>query len=515
MHAGLERDGLKFGADDPEGRHTVRFRAIACVPGDGNAAWLGFRGLRDADGAPVSGIARTVDAGRTWRIVFAETDRHSDPRMAVSYIEGRAPDSYPNVWFDDPTTLAASADGRRCTAGDLFRVYGTRDGGGSWRSYHSRRTGDDLWRTGGIDLTNCYGVHFDPFDPRHLYFSYTDMGLQQSWDGGLSFQGATRGMPNTWRNTTYWLALDPEVEGLVWAACSAAHDLPRPRMFRNRDTDTFEGGVCNSTDGGRTWQVTSDGLPPMACTHILLDPAGGPAGARTLWACGFGRGVFRSTDDGRTWAAVNAGIAGDKPLCRRLTRDPKGALYLVVARRSEKGEIGDERDGALYRLEPGADAWQRLALPEDTNGPNDLQVDPTAPDHLYLAMWGRYRPEGDIGGGVFMSTDRGTTWTRIFDGDQHVYSTTVDPSTPNIIYAAGFESSVYRSADRGATWGRLRGFTFKSAYRVIPDPMRPDRIFVTTFGGSVWHGPAGGDPAAVEDIITPLPGKRAGPLPAR
>jgi len=26
---------------------------------------------------------------------------------------------------------------------------------------------------------------------------------------------------------------------------------------------------------------------------------------------------------------------------------------------------------------------------------------------------------------------------------------------------------------------------------------------VTTFGGSVWYGPADGDPRAVEDIVTP------------
>jgi hypothetical protein len=28
-------------------------------------------------------------------------------------------------------------------------------------------------------------------------------------------------------------------------------------------------------------------------------------------------------------------------------------------------------------------------------------------------------------------------------------------------------------------------------------------IYVTTFGGSLWHGPAKGDPSAPEDIVTP------------
>jgi hypothetical protein len=37
----------------------------------------------------------------------------------------------------------------------------------------------------------------------------------------------------------------------------------------------------------------------------------------------------------------------------------------------------------------------------------------------------------------------------------------------------------------------------------VPDPTHPEKTYVTTFGGSVWYGPANGDPKAVEDIVTP------------
>jgi hypothetical protein len=30
-------------------------------------------------------------------------------------------------------------------------------------------------------------------------------------------------------------------------------------------------------------------------------------------------------------------------------------------------------------------------------------------------------------------------------------------------------------------------------------------IYIATYGGSVWHGPAAGDPTATEDIETPVP----------
>jgi hypothetical protein len=76
------------------------------------------------------------------------------------------------------------------------------------------------------------------------------------------------------------------------------------------------------------------------------------------------------------------------------------------------------------------------------------------------------------------------------------------------MYAAGFESSAWRSVDRGEHWTRIPGFNFKWGHRVILDPKDPGKIYVTTFGGSVWHGRANGQPAIV-DIATPQlqPGK--------
>jgi hypothetical protein len=90
----------------------------------------------------------------------------------------------------------------------------------------------------------------------------------------------------------------------------------------------------------------------------------------------------------------------------------------------------------------------------------------------------------------------------VLDRDQHVYDVTIDPADPKILYAAGFESSVWRSADRGLHWSRIPGFNFKWAHRVIPDPQARDHIYVTTFGGSVWHGSVRGKDKPV-DIATP------------
>src|SRR5437899_11299649 len=237
-----------------------------------------------------------------------------------------------------------------------------------------------------------------------------------------------------------------------------------------------------------------------AITRALLDPAS-PAGRRRLWACAFGRGVYRSDDDGRTWTVKNAGIEGAQPFAWRITRAPDGTLYLVVARRSERGRIGDRDDGSLYRSTDGGDRWTKLALPSGTNGPNALAVDPRDPRRLYLAAWGVAPPGGDTGGGVLLSEDAGATWRSVLPAAQHVYDVTMDAHNPDLLYACGFDQAAWRSADRGETWTRLGGFNFQWGHRVVPDATDPSRVYVTTFGGSVWRGPALGDPRAPEDVV--------------
>jgi hypothetical protein len=227
-------------------------------------------------------------------------------------------------------------------------------------------------------------------------------------------------------------------------------------------------------------------------------------GERVLYACGFGRGIFKSTDNGKSWVLKNQGIDKKQPFAWRTVRADDGTLYLIVARRSDDGRIGDEEDGALYRSTDASEHWVKMTLPPGCNGPTDLALDPTDNRRMYLSAWGVYSPQGDTGGGLFLSEDGGETWVNVFDRGQHVYAVTIDPENPKNLYLSGFDSAAYRSADGGRSWSRIKGFTFKWGHRVVLDPADRTKIYITTFGGSVWHGPALGDPDAREDIITPL-----------
>ena len=487
------------------GQTAGKFEAIAASDRHPDVAYAGFRGLQIGEGKEnlFNGIAKTTDGGNKWKIVFKESNKPA-ANLTASWIEQRASQASHNIWFDSPYSLGVAPTNPNVVyATDLFRTYRTLDGGATWQEMNSRQLKDGSWTSRGLDVTTNYGMQFDPFDSRHIYMDNTDMGLFQSKDGGQSWQGSSEGIPENWRNTTYWLAFDPTQRGLIWGAFSGTHDLPRPKMWRNRGVQRFSGGVAVSTDGGLHWQQSITGMPAHSITHILLDPSS-PEGSRTLYACAFGLGVYKSTDNGKSWTQKNNGIAGDEPFVWRITPSQDGSLYLVVARRSEKQDLSPSLAGALYRSTDKAEHWQRIDLPAGVNGPTGLEIDPRDPHRLYLTAWGQEGDSADKNGGVYASDDGGKTWRTLFTKSQHVYDLTIDTHHPDTLYICGFDAAAFRSTDRGAHWELIKGYNFKWGHRVILDPNDSTQIYITTYGGGVWHGPARGTTNTPETILTPV-----------
>jgi hypothetical protein len=51
-------------------------------------------------------------------------------------------------------------------------------------------------------------------------------------------------------------------------------------------------------------------------------------------------------------------------------------------------------------------------------------------------------------------------------------------------------AGLWLSQDDGRSWRPFKELPFANIQRVEFDPADDQRIYVTTFGGSVWHGPA-------------------------
>jgi photosystem II stability/assembly factor-like uncharacterized protein len=488
------------------GKGNVKLRAIATSLLHPETAYVSYRDLEDA-GVRYMGVAKTTDTGHTWSLVWKE-DIKKVGADGANVHDAWISEKFGSDWAENPLTLSvANQDANLVYATDLGRTMKSSDGGATWNAVYSQKSNDGGWTSTGLDVTTSYGYHFDPFDQNRQFISTTDIGLFRSEDGGKSWIQSTDGVPRDWRNTTYWIVFDPAVKGRVWSVNSWTHDLPRPKMWRRSGVAKYRGGVCLSTDGGKTWTKSNDGMEQTAATFILLDPTS-PVDSRTLYVTGFARGVYKSTNGGKSWTLKNTGITQKEPFAWRISRDNKGVLYLLVSRRSEDGSIGTDKDGAIYRSTDGAEHWTPVAMPEGANAPNGLAIDPKDPNRLYLATWARATGEHGDGGGIYLSEDAGKTWKQVLDRDRHIYDVTIDPRDAKFLYATGFESSAWISKDAGEHWNRIPGFNFKWGHRVTPDPKDPKAIYITTFGGGVWHGSVDGKDRPV-DIATPelQPGK--------
>ncbi len=492
----VSRDGGKTWATK---KPASRMPAVATSLQHAEVAYLSFA-TGEGSGPRTFGVLKTTDSGETWKPVWEEKDNHKSPTVDNGWVS----ETFGPEWGENPLALAVAPQNPNIAyATDYGRTLRSLDGGETWKAVYTHREPKAGWTTNGLDVTTSYGVHFDPLQLKRLFISYTDIGLFVSDDGGKTWTSSIQGVPKPWTNTTYWLVFDPDVPGRMWAVMSGTHDLPRPKMWRRGSPSRYQGGVVRSDDGGKTWTPQRNGLPETAATDVLLDTRSKPD-ARVLYVAGFGKGVFRSADGGKSWEMRNNGLPAHEPFAWKLAQDRDGVLFLVVARRSEDGSIGNDRDGALYRSKNEGSTWEKVPLPEGVNGPTSLVVDSQDPKRLYLSAWRRNTPAETAGGGIYLSTDAGASWKPVLTRDQHVHEITVDPHHPALLYASGFESSAWRSEDRGEHWKRIPGYNFKWGRRVIPDPYDPKMVYITTFGGSVWHGPAVGDPKAVEDIVTPV-----------
>jgi photosystem II stability/assembly factor-like uncharacterized protein len=103
---------------------------------------------------------------------------------------------------------------------------------------------------------------------------------------------------------------------------------------------------------------------------------------------------------------------------------------------------------------------------------------------------------GATGGGVWKTTDAGTTWGNISDGyfnTTGIGAITVAPSDANVIYVGTGEApvrgvktshgdGVYKSTDAGATWTHLGLEATRHISKIVVHPRDPARVYVAAQG---------------------------------
>ena len=261
------------------------------------------------------------------------------------------------------------------------------------------------------------------------------------------------------------------------------------------------GGVWKTTDAGQSWTNVSDGYFESASMGALdvadSDPrviyAGtGSDGLRSNVSAG--RGVYKSTDAAKTWRFVGLRDAGQIGAVVVHPTNPDVAFVAAIG-----NAFAPNRERGVFRTRDGGRTWEKVLYLSDSTGAVDLELKPDDPRTVYATMWRAERKpwtivSGGREGGVYKSTDGGTSWTKLGGGlPTGLFGKAdlaVSPSTPNRVYAlveAKPGGGLYRSDDAGATWTLVNttpGLITRPFYytNVDADPTDGDVVYVGTEG---------------------------------
>jgi hypothetical protein len=435
-------------------------------------------------------VYRSDNSGGAWRATFFPDPRYKDFNVEKGYTaveDGQFYQDRPDIALDphNPDHVL------QVTGGDC---YFTNDGGTSWQCGHSQAVGQShpgcAWRCTGLVVTTTWNYYIDPHQANRHYICYTDIGFARSLDAGQSWIWWSQESSAPWRNTCYELAFDPDRPGRIWGAFSNVHDIPNANIIYNRHRSRGPGGICISNDFAAAWKPLAGGLPVAPATAIVVD-AKSPKTARVLYAGFFGQGVYKSIDDGRTWTARNTGL-GDPSNMRvcGVQFHPDGTLFTLITG-LVKGHTFQEKGVGLYRSSNGGDSWTCITRSLSTLWPKDFTLDPTDSRIIYLGLCDA---NGKETGGLYRTTDGGMRWQLLTrQGPEH-FGAYLHPNHPGWIYATLTEDApqygLFLSKDNGKSFHPLEGLPFDNAMRITFDPANADIMYITTFGGSVWRGPA-------------------------
>lgn len=334
--------------------------------------------------------------------------------------------------------------------------------------------------------------------------SVAGTGVYKSTDGGKTWQHM--GLADT--HTIARIAIHPENPDIVYVA-APGHEW----------TYNQERGVFKTTDGGKTWDKVFYISDRIGAADLVIDPSAPDTVYASMWnrtrrrwsdpMPGPNDGIFKTTDGGKTWQQKTNGLP-DLKLTGRIGLDiahsnPK-VLYAFVdnhnlGREPESGErdaYGRLKKGRVikgaevYRTDDKGETWRKVSpdnrYMEGFGGTygwvfGQIRVDPSNENTVYI-----------MGLRLAKSTDGGKTFETLYfpglHGDHH--GLWIDPQDSEYLVNVN-DGGVNISYDGGMTWRDFHTHhPLVQFYNVAYDMEKPFNVYGSvqdhgTYKGNVDH----------------------------
>jgi hypothetical protein len=206
------------------------------------------------------------------------------------------------------------------------------------------------------------------------------------------------------------------------------------------------GGVFKSENNGVTFEPVFQNYGTASIGDIAIHPTNpnivyvGTGEPNNRQTTSFGDGIYKTTDGGKTF--TNMGLKETQTIAR-IVIDPKNPETVYVA--SPGHLFGPNPDRGIYKTTSGGKTWSKIKYIDEDTGFTDIALDPSNPNIIYAASYQRRRSGccfngGGAGSALWKSVDGERIWTKLSGnglppGTYGRIALDVSRSNPNVVYA--------------------------------------------------------------------------------
>ncbi len=215
-------------------------------------------------------------------------------------------------------------------------------------------------------------------------------------------------------------------------------------------TGTYLGdGLFTTMNGGGSWQAveTNGSLTgeDEFKNHAVYAVKIAPNNPDVIWVT-HNYWAEKSIDGGITWDHIfnrdmqrdcqNCGGTGDNfRLCRSMVIDHSDPHTVYVG---TGGPFGAYPSGAIYKTTDGGTSWMKMNQGNNFDySVNDLEIDPNNPKIIWAVTSSFGSPSWQ--GTLYRSDNGGETWTAVFSINGGFYNVEIKPNNPNSIFTSNKE----------------------------------------------------------------------------
>ena len=153
--------------------------------------------------------------------------------------------------------------------------------------------------------------------------------------------------------------------------------------------------------------------------------------------------------------------------------------------------------GGLWRSSNGGTTWEPLFDDQPVSSIGAVAVHPQNHDIIWAGTGeGNPRNSVGVGYGIYKSVDGGRTWESMgLEKTEKIHRILLHPKNPDIAYVAALgttwgenpERGVYKTTDGGKTWEKILFINEKTGCAdLIMDPQNPDKLFAAMWQHRRW-----------------------------